>query len=492
MNTLQDNSNNRVQRRTSSDGNISQAPSGESGSGTSEDSPETPFVIEISSGVVGATNIRLENVQQENSLIDYTDNHFMSLTQRDLDKVRTSIHQESPHIGYDISYSLVHPGQLDHAQFMDRDSPIMSILGSKFGSRTNSDVDEDDQRQDHDSYTNDAVYEHDQSLSNYSLEHKFKKFRFSDIEKAVYKYYEMDIQQQASTEIDILITFVKGQKQLYIESKHLMQMRLNALTFPTLFLSAMLTITSPFLSCNPWNLEITSGLNAIVTFFISLINYLKWETSVQSYSQMASHLENIQTSLELTNSKLILLKNEEETSQIVLQKFNDIESKLNEYNTHNNVLIPEEVKTLFPIISYVNIFSFIKKNKLYKTKLIEKLRNVKNEIYYILYKWEKQELGLGSASQAKIWQREKEAQRLTYLHDVKKQIKDELLEFQNTYSIMDDLFSREIKSVEIGKRRLCYFFPASLRKKTSLTQEYLHHLEPRLAKYFSFLIDEID
>ena len=65
MNTFQDNSNNRVQRRTSSDGNISQAQSGESGSGTSEDSPEAPFVIEISSGVVGATNIRLENVQQD-------------------------------------------------------------------------------------------------------------------------------------------------------------------------------------------------------------------------------------------------------------------------------------------------------------------------------------------------------------------------------------------------------------------------------------------
>ena len=63
---------------------------------------------QISSGVVGATNIRLENVQQENSLIDYTDNHFMSLTQRDLDKVRTSIHQESPHIGYDISVSYTH------------------------------------------------------------------------------------------------------------------------------------------------------------------------------------------------------------------------------------------------------------------------------------------------------------------------------------------------------------------------------------------------
>ena len=333
MNTFQDNSNNHVQRRTSSDGNISQAQSGESGS--SDDSPETPFIIEMSSGVVGATNIQLENIQQENNLIDYTDNHFMSLTQRDLERVRTSIHEDKHHNNSTSSQlpPLVHPQQLDHTQFVDRNSPVMSILGSKYGSRTNSDIDENehDQGPEHDSYTNDAVYDNENSLSNYSLEKKFKKFRYSDIEKAVYKYYEMDIQQQSSSEIDILITFIRGQKQLYIESKNVMQMRLNALTFPTLFLSAMLTITSPFLSCNPWNLEITSGLNAIVTFFISLINYLKWETSVQSYAQMASHLENIQTSLELTNSRLMLLNNEKDVSQIVLEKFNEMETKLNEY-----------------------------------------------------------------------------------------------------------------------------------------------------------------
>jgi hypothetical protein len=498
MNTFHDNSNNRVQKRTSSDGNISQAPSGESGSGTSEDSPEAPFVIEMSSGVVGATNIRLENVQQENSLIDYTDNHFMSLTQRDLEKVRTSIHEDNDHDDRTSSHlpPLIHPQQLDHAHFVDRNSPVMSILGSKFGSRTNSDIDENeqDQGQEHDSYTNDAVYDNENSLSNYSLEKKFKKFRYSDIEKAVYKYYEMDIQQQSSSEIDILITFIKGQKQLYIESKNMMQMRLNALTFPTLFLSAMLTITSPFLSCNPWNLEITSGLNAIVTFFISLINYLKWETSVQSYSQMASHLENIHTSLELTNSKLMLLNNEKDVSEIVLQKFNEMETKLNEYKSDNRILIPEEVKSVFPIISYVNIFSFIKKNKLYKTKLIEKLRNVKNEIYYILYKWEKQELRFGSNTnhhQTQSLKKNQETQRLAYLYEVKNKLKYELLEFQNTYSIMDDLFSREIKSVDLGKQRLCYFLPTSFRKKPSLTQEYLHQMEPRLAKYFSFLIDEI-
>lgn len=70
---------------------------------------------------------------------------------------------------------------------------------------------------------------------------------------------------------------------------------------------------------------------------------MKWETSVQSYSQMASHLENIQTSLELTNSKLMLLNNEKDVSEIVLQKFNEMETKLNEYKSDNRILIQKKL-----------------------------------------------------------------------------------------------------------------------------------------------------
>ena len=37
-------------------------------SSTSEESPDTHFIIEMSSGKIGGANIRLENVQQENNL----------------------------------------------------------------------------------------------------------------------------------------------------------------------------------------------------------------------------------------------------------------------------------------------------------------------------------------------------------------------------------------------------------------------------------------
>ena len=49
----------------------------------------------------------------------------------------------------------------------------------------------------------------------------------------------------------------------------------------------------------------------------------------------------------------------------------------------SNVLIPEYIKTIFPIITHINIFSFIKKTENYKKQLIIQFRDIKNEIKYV-------------------------------------------------------------------------------------------------------------
>ena len=90
--------------------------------------------------------------------------------------------------------------------------------------------------------------------------------------------------------------------------------------------------------------------------------------------------------------------------------------------------------------------------------LIEKLRDIKNEIYFILYKWEKEDkyaqkynlavnVPLSPAVRANT-QRERERERLTYLYILKDNTKNEIIEFQNTYSVMDTIFNREISGAE--------------------------------------------
>ena len=132
--------------------------------------------------------------------------------------------------------------------------------------------------------------------------------------------------------------------------------------------------------------------------------------------------------------------------------------------------------------------------------LIEKLRDIKNEIYFILYKWEKEEkyaqkhnlavpVPISPAVRATT-QRERERERLTYLYILKDTTKNEIIEFQNTYSVMDTIFNREISGAERHQNKwwgylLCYYC-----KPPTPSYDYLDGITPILAEYFSNIINE--
>jgi hypothetical protein len=228
------------------------------------------------------------------------------------------------------------------------------------------------------------------------------------------------------------------------------------------------------------------------------MNLLKYESSTEIYSLLASLFDNIETSIELTGRKLTIMQQQDnDTTNAVLAKFNEVETKISDYKLTNAVLIPEEIKTLFPIISHINIFSFIKKTDLHRKMLIEKLRDIKNEIYFILYKWEKEEKYAQKHSNAPLSpavransQRERERERLTYLYILKDSTKNEIIVFQNTYSVMDTIFNREISGAERYRNKwwgylLCYFC-----KPPTPSYDYMDGITPILAEYFSNIINE--
>ena len=100
---------------------------------------------------------------------------------------------------------------------------------------------------------------------------------------------------------------------------------------------------------------------------------------MESYSQMANHLDTVYSSLEMTSSKITFLKDQKQINTLIIDKFNEIEEKIKEQRLHHSILLPEHVKYLFPIISHVNVFQVIKRYKHHRRNLIEKMRNVKNE-----------------------------------------------------------------------------------------------------------------
>ena len=135
-------------------------------------------------------------------------------------------------------------------------------------------------------------------------EKHFKALSVEEIEQSLDKYYD-DSDNKYSSELDVLITFMKGQKNLYIQCYLLSQRKLNYLMIPAIIISTSLTFfASIFPSCeSKWNIGFTSVLNGITTLLIAIINYLKLESSTHTFFNTARQFDKLETSLEFVARK---------------------------------------------------------------------------------------------------------------------------------------------------------------------------------------------
>jgi hypothetical protein len=323
---------------------------------------------------------------------------------------------------------------------------------------------------------------------------KYKPFTYNDIVKTLNKYY--DIECKYSNELDILITYLNGQKNVYIHSHYITQQYLNILNIPCLLFTAAITIFAPFIFQYFWSAMLVSILNAIVAFFITMISYLKLESSAEMYLHISRQYERLETSLEMASNQLMYIENTIDQDNIALVKIKEFETQINEIKDMSTILIPISVKRKYPIISYINIFSFIKKMEIYKKNLIMKFKDIKNEINYILYKWKTDAMSyempyempyaMADAITDGILLKEqldelnnnkkKEKVRLDYLYDEKDKIKNELVQYKNAYNYIDELFMMEIKRAETSKSIISYFMyssPPTFEKCNPIIDKYL-------------------
>ena len=138
------------------------------------------------------------------------------------------------------------------------DSPITgsnygSYYGSNPGSSNNSDIDEREEQ---------GVIKKTISLSDIasgtvemvqtihsrrkpSRSSQYRQLAYQDVERGMDKYYDTeDIDSKYSSEIDILTTYMKGQKNVYVQAKQFSQMRLHSLMIPSLIITSLITVIS--------------------------------------------------------------------------------------------------------------------------------------------------------------------------------------------------------------------------------------------------------
>ena len=301
---------------------------------------------------------------------------------------------------------------------------------------------------------------------------KFRPLTFDQVEQSLDRYYYDDEgaaahggsgnSSDSANELDILITYLKGQKNLHLQSKAVCEMWLNMMLIPTLLITTAITICAPFLQAFSWSGGFISGLNAMTACLISLVKYLKLESSVEMFHHTIHQFDKLETSVEFTTSKLMFVVEPEQRTRIVLEKIQEIEKKVSEIKEWNSQIVPAEVVRVFPVICNVNIFSFIKRVEGAKRVLIAKFKDVKNEIRYIEYK-----MGPPTAQNNNKFSR-----RLDHLLEVKEKMKEELLHHRQAYCHIDQIFTREIRAAQLRRDGLwmrcfcswfswCFFLDAS-------------------------------
>jgi len=320
-------------------------------------------------------------------LIQYTDNQFMNKLNEDLEAVRNS-----PSL------------RIKQLLESDSNSPINMSSDSDCSIEECLSIDESD------------CFEHG-VLKSDSGKPSLRKLTFREVQSSINKYYDSD---DKTNELDLLIVYLHGQKQMYIKASQIMSFKTYLVLIPATFGSITVSILCFFNDVSVY----LSIINLFVLFLYFLNILFQWNSSSILYRQWAFQFDKIYHSLH--NSTIEpFTKDHQERLLDVLQK---TEETLREWTI---IPLPYECKRLFPILSNIQLFTFVKRIEIYKKNLIMKFKDIKNEIRYIEWKWGN-ELGT------------KERIRFQFLCSIKEKIKREILQYKKTYYEMEGFITKEI------------------------------------------------
>jgi hypothetical protein len=241
-------------------------------------------------------------------------------------------------------------------------------------------------------------------------------------------------------ELSVFVTFLKGQKNMYLYASHMTQMKLHILILSSLLITSGITIFAPLGKNDTLTIPIIVILNALATLCISLSNYWKLETATTLYAHSAKQYEKIETNLELYNEfNYYNMKNDG------AKKIYELENKMKELIDEKTIEMPVEVKLLYPIMCNVNVFALIKKLNGHNHDSKKEYSKIKNEIGLIVKKY-----GVGGNLRVK--------NRLEYLLNEKEKVKKNMNHYENAFTYFDEICVRENTHAQMYKNIMlwCY------------------------------------
>lgn len=246
-------------------------------------------------------------------------------------------------------------------------------------------------------------------------------------------------------ELDLLISFIRGQKKVYLYACFVMRYRFRFLTITSILFTASISIFTPLFGIYEWSTAVIVILNALTTMMISIINQLKLESSADNYQNIAMQYDEIESSVEFRNHSVIFMEDDMQKKDSIITKIADVEMQLLKIKESDITEIPITIRREFPLIIHLNIFTFIKKIHFIKKTLIEKIIKIKTEVKHIVKKAHSKNIN------------PRIMKRLKYLSELKESIKTDLNHCINAYDYMKDLIMREINLNDFNTLSISFF-----------------------------------
>lgn len=180
-----------------------------------------------------------------------------------------------------------------------------------------------------------------------------------DNDEKIYKDYKEKDDINDSCALDIIAVYLKGQKNIYMESKLYCQQILNILMLPAIFISALASVLSLSFENFEFNPILISSLNGFNTFLLSLISYLKLDAKAEAHRMSSDKFDNLQSQCEFKSGQVLLFDMIDKKKN--LNKFLEmIEKEVIEIKSTNQFIIPEKIRNKYIYTYSTNVFALVK------------------------------------------------------------------------------------------------------------------------------------